>query len=201
MNKYWIGVIVMIFFMLNFSQPALTQDKDKRISFSLGGAIEFGGDQVATVYFTNGEDQSVNAGQGGLLLSALDFPLSNKFSIRTLVGFKFVTTAANNANITLTRFPLQVSGVLNLDEKWWVSAGLATQAGINFKGDWVLNSFKLSTKGGPTIGLGYKQFYLSYTAMKYTDDQKYEYNASSFGLGFLIPLKKRVLTTVERAGN
>jgi hypothetical protein len=201
MNKHWIGVIVMIFFMLNFSQPAFTQNKDKKISFSLGGAIEFGGDQVATVYFTNGEDQSVNAGQGGLLLSALDIPMSKKFSIRTLVGFKFVTTAANNANITLTRFPLQVSGVLKLDEKWWMSAGLATQAGINFKGDWVLNSFKLTTKGGPTFGLGYKQFFVSYTGMKYTDDQQYDYNASSFGLGFLIPLKKKTMTVVESARN
>lgn len=201
MNKHWIGIIVMGFFLLNLSQPVFAQDKAKKISFSLGGALEFGGDQVATVYFTNGEDQSVNAGQGGLLLSALDFPLSKKFSIRTLAGFKFVTTAANNANITLTRFPLQVSGVLNLDEKWWMSAGLATQAGINFKGDWVLNSFKLTTKGGPTFGLGYKQFYVSYTGMKYTDDQQYEYNASSFGLGFLIPLKKKTMTIVESARN
>lgn len=194
-------VFLLAFLVMGLSLSAWSQEKGKKISFSLGGGIEFGGDQVATVYFTNGQDQSVKAGQGGSLLAALDFPVSKIFSIRTLTGFKFVTTAADNASITLTRFPLQVSGVVNLNEKWWLSAGLATQAGIKFKGDWVLNSFKLTTKGGPTFGLGYKQFYISYTGMKYTDDQQYKYDASSFGLGFLIPLKKKGIPNVVPARN
>jgi len=177
--------------------PAMSQDKPQKLTFSLGGGIDFGGDKIAEVYFTNGADQSVNAGQGGSVLAALDYAFSKSFRIRTVAGYKYVTTAAENANIRLTRFPLQVSGILNLDKKWWLTAGLATQQGIRFKGDGFLDDLSLKTRGGVTFGLGYNFIYLSYTGMKYTDNLQNEYNASSVGLGFLLPLKKRKPTALD----
>ena len=188
--------------MLNclFMESVSSQDSNQKLTFSLGGGIDFGGDKVAEVYFTNGADQSVNAGQGGSILAALDYAISKSFRIRTMAGYKYVTTAANNANIRLTRFPIQLSGMVNLDKKWWLSAGFATQQGIKFKGDGFLDDLNLTTKGGATFGLGYNTVFLSYTGMKYKDNLQYEYNASSFGLGFLLPLKKRtriMMDTVE----
>ena len=183
-----------------FLDSVMSQDSNQKLAFSLGGGIEFGGDKIAEVYFTNGADQSVNAGQGGSLFAALDYAVSKSFRIRTMAGYKYVTTAANNANIRLTRFPIQLSGIVNLDKKWWLSAGFATQQGIRFKGDGFLDDLNLTTKGGATFGLGYNTVFLSYTGMKYKDNLQYEYNASSFGLGFLLPLKKRtriMMDTVE----
>ena len=183
-----------------FLDSVMSQDSNQKLAFSLGGGIEFGGDKIAEVYFTNGADQSVNAGQGGSLFAALDYAVSKSFRIRTTAGYKYVTTAANNANIRLTRFPIQLSGIVNLDKKWWLSAGFATQQGIRFKGDGFLDDLNLTTKGGATFGLGYNSIFLSYTGMKYKDNLQYEYNASSFGLGFLLPLKKRtriMMDTVE----
>ena len=183
-----------------FLDSVMSQDTNQKLSFSLGAGIEFGGDKIAEVYFTNGADQSVNAGQGGSLFAALDYAVSKSFRIRTTAGYKYVTTAANNANIRLTRFPIQLSGIVNLDKKWWLSAGFATQQGIRFKGDGFLDDLNLTTKGGATFGLGYNTVFLSYTGMKYKDNLQYEYNASSFGLGFLLPLKKRtriMMDTVE----
>jgi hypothetical protein len=185
--------------MLNFffMESGISQDSNQKLTLSLGSGIEFGGDKVAEVYFTNGADQSVNAGQGGSILAALDYAIGKSFRIRTVAGYKYVTTAANNANIRLTRFPIQFSGIVNLDKKWWLSAGFATQQGIRFKGDGFLDDLNLTTKGGPTFGLGYNAFYLSYTGMKYKDNLQYEYDASSVGLGFLLPLKKRTRTVVN----
>lgn len=174
-----------------FMSTSCAQDSSQKLTVSLGGGLDFGGDKVAQVYFTNGADQSVNAGQGGSLYAALEYALSKSFRIRTLAGFKYVTTAADNANIRLTRFPLQISGILNLNKDWYLSAGLATQQGIRFKGDGFLDDLKLTTKGGAVFGLGYNSFFLTYTGMKYKDNRQNEYDASSFGLGFLIPLKKK----------
>jgi hypothetical protein len=181
--------------------PLMSQDKPQKLMFSLGGGLDYGGDKVAEVYFTNGADQSVNAGQGGSLLAALDYAFSKSFRIRTIAGYKYVTTAANNANIRLTRFPVQVAGIVNLDRKWWLTAGWATQQGIKFKGDGFLDDLSLKTKGGATIGLGYNVFYLSYTGLNYTDNLQNEYNASSIGIGFLMPLKKRKPTVMAPAVN
>ena len=174
-----------------FMSTSCAQGSSQKLTVSLGGGLDFGGDKVAQVYFTNGADQSVNAGQGGSLYAALEYALHKSFRIRTLAGFKYVTTAADNANIRLTRFPLQVSGILNLNKDWYLSAGLATQQGIRFKGDGFLDDLKLTTKGGPVFGLGYNSFFLTYTGMKYKDNRQNEYDASSIGLGFLIPLKKK----------
>jgi len=179
----------------------MSQENPQKLTFSLGGGIDFGGDKIAEVYFTNGADQSVNAGQGGSILAALDYAFSKSFRIRTIAGYKYVTTAANNANIRLTRFPIQVSGIVNLDKNWWLTAGLATHQGIRFKGDGFLDDLSLKTKGGATFGLGYNLVYLSYTGMKYTDNLQNEYNASSIGLGFLLPLKKRTRTVLPPLQN
>jgi hypothetical protein len=187
---------VILFFALAsvlecaFMNTLNAQNSSQKLSLSLGGGIEFGGDKIAEVYFTNGADQSVNAGQGGSLYAALEYALHKSFRIRTLAGFKYVTTAAENANIRLTRFPLQISGIVNLNKDWYLSAGLATQQGIRFKGDGFLDDLNLTTKGGAVFGLGYKSFFLTYTGMKYKDNRQNEYDASSIGLGFLIPLRK-----------
>jgi hypothetical protein len=178
-------------------ESMMSQDSKQKLTLSLGGGIEFGGDKVAEVYFTNGADQSVNAGQGGSVLAALDYAIGKSFRIRTVAGYKYVTTAANNANIRLTRLPIQISGIVNLDKNWWLSAGFTTQQGIRFKGDGFLDDLNLTTNGGPIFGLGYNSFYISYTGMKYKDNLQYEYNASSVGLGFLLPLKKRTRLVVN----
>ena len=39
--------------------------KNSPVRFIIGAGLELGGDEVAEVYFTNGNTQSVRAGQGG----------------------------------------------------------------------------------------------------------------------------------------
>lgn len=191
MKNIIIFFILVIILQCAFTYTSNAQGASQKLTLSLGGGLEFGGDKVAEVYFTNGADQSVNAGQGGSLFAALDYALHKSFRIRTLAGFKYVTTAANNANIRLTRFPLQVSGIVNLDKNWWLSAGFATQQGIRFKGDGFLDDLNLTTKGGAIVGLGYNSFFLTYVGMKYKDNLQNDYDASSIGLGFFIPLKRK----------
>jgi hypothetical protein len=193
--QYALYFKMALFSLFLFSQSASSQQK-KGFSVLLGGALELGGEQVAKVYFTNGEDQSVNAGQGGSILVGLDYAFNEKFSLRSVLGYKYVTTAATNANITLTRFPLRLSGVVHFTPQWWVSAGYATQQRIVFKGDGFIENFKLSTSGGPHVELGYKNIFLNFTAMKYNDNLNGSYNASCFGVGFLIPLKKKTPTVM-----
>jgi len=188
------SVCMALFCLFVFSESVIAQEEKKGLTISLGGALELGGDQVAQVYFTNGEDQSVNAGQGGSILLGLEYGFNKYFSLRSVLGYKYVTTAATNANITLTRFPMRLSGVVHFTPKWWASLGYATQQRIVFKGDGIIDNFKLSTSGGPHVELGYNNVFLNYTGMKYKDNLNVTYNASCFGVGFLLPLKKKTKT-------
>jgi hypothetical protein len=191
-----LSVCVAVICLFMFSPSVLAQQKTQGFSFLVGGALELGGDQVAKVYFTNGEDQSVNAGQGGSILFGLDYAFNDKFSLRSVLGYKYVTTAATNANITLTRFPIRFSGVVHFTPKWWASLGYGTQQRIIFKGDGIIDNFKLTTSGGPHVELGFKNIFLNYTGMQYNDNRNGTYNASCFGVGFLIQLKKNTRTVM-----
>src|SRR3954463_8928079 len=67
--------------------------------------LEFGGDTVATVGFEDGDTQNVHAGQGislgvgGYVRPSDRVPIE----ISGAIGFKYVTTAADNADINLSR--------------------------------------------------------------------------------------------------
>ena len=56
-----------------FMNTLNAQGSSQKLALYLGGGIEFGGDKIAEVYFTNGADQSVNAGQGGSVYAALEY--------------------------------------------------------------------------------------------------------------------------------
>ena len=78
---------------------------NKPVRFLAGIALEFGGDQLAEVYFTDGSTQGINAGQGGSLFAGGQFRLNRKetFFLRATAGIKYVTTKADNVHIRLDR--------------------------------------------------------------------------------------------------
>jgi hypothetical protein len=75
--------------------------------FLVKAGAEFGGDEILQVLFTNGQTQTMRAGQGGYLgvCTELQFSNAKQFMLRAAVGIKYTTTAAENANIRLTSFP------------------------------------------------------------------------------------------------
>lgn len=150
------------------------------------GTLEFGGDEVAKIYFTNGDKQSVNAGQGGSIAvgGQFQFPKEQRLLLRASVGFKYVTTQADNAHIRLTRVPLQVTGNWKITDKILIGAGLVTHQNIRFKADGIGQNFNLKSNVGPIFEIVYKGFGLIYTILNYKDPSNITYNANSIGVSF-----------------
>ena len=150
----------------------------------INGAIELGGDPVATVGFTNGDSQNVNAGQGisvgvGGELSLLN---SQQFRLRGSIGIKYVTTAADNAHIRLTRIPMILTANWVVKDDWRIGAGIVSHQAIRFNGGGIGSNFKLSSPAGPVIEVAYKGIGLSYTILTYKDEFGDSYGANSIGL-------------------
>jgi len=159
----------------NVSQP---------FGFLIEGALEFGGDEIAEVFFQNGEDQSVNAGQGGSIAVGGQYAL-DKLLIRGTVGWKYVTTQASDANIRLTRVPLNLSLNYLVTPDIRIGAGIQSQQSIKFKGDNIpgLPDIDFGSATGPRIEVAYKWIGISYTSMTYkSKDVAEEYKADSFGI-------------------
>jgi hypothetical protein len=181
----------LIVFLLTIIISANAQDnapetvkKAPPVRFLIAGALELGGDEVAKIYFTNGETQSVKAGQGGSIGAGLQVALtkSEKLFLRGTLGIKYVTTQADNAHIRLTRMPINLTAHVMASDKIRLSAGLSMHQAIRFKSEGIGPDFKLNNASGPIFEIAYKVIGLSYTAMTYKDQNNVSYSANAIGI-------------------
>ncbi|MEJ8819738.1 hypothetical protein [Lacibacter sp. H407] len=187
----------IIFFLLFspafVSNAQTTSTNQKPLRFLLGGALEFGGDNLAEVYFTDGSVQKMNAGQGGTVFAGGELRLtkSEKLFLRGSIGFKYLTTKADNANIRLTRIPLQLSLNYVPVKKLRFATGIVSHQAINLKFDGLGQDAKFTSVPGLQFEAGYGLFALSYTLMTYKDASNASYSANAIGITISGVINKR----------
>jgi hypothetical protein len=187
--------LLVLFFAFSLPHISFAQDtvlKATPLRFLIGVAGEFGGDPIAEISFTDGNTQSVKAGQGFTVLlgGQYQFPKAEKFLLRASAGYKYVTTMATNAHIRLTRVPIQLSANYMAAKKLRLSAGLVSHQVIQFKSDGIDQDRKFTASAGPIFEVAYAGVGITYTTMKYSDQQKASYSASSIGVSFTTTISK-----------
>lgn len=180
--------LLVILFIISVTDKALAQDEPtyRPVRFLISGALEFGGDEIAEVFFTNGETQSINAGQGGSIAigAQIQFPKADKFLLRGSIGYKYVTTQADNVHIRLTRVPMQLTANFMAAPKLRLGAGIVTHSGIKLNADGLGDNLTFKSNAGPVFEIAYYGIGLSFTALKYTDQNNETYSANAFGITF-----------------
>ncbi len=187
--------LIALLFSTAFIHASHAQEEKQgaKLGFLINGALEFGGDAVATVSFTNGDSQEVNAGQGitvgvGGELSLLK---NHQLRIRGSLGIKYVTTAADNVHIRLTRIPMILTANWVIKDDWRIGAGIVSHQAIRFNAGGIGRDFSLSSPAGPMIEVAYKGIGLSYTILTYDDEFGDSYAANAIGVTFSGILSKR----------
>lgn len=182
-----------VFTVLTQSFAQQIEKKVPPLRLLIGGALELGGDEVAKVYFTNGNTQSVNAGQGGSIAVGGEWmlPGTRNFAVRGTVGYKYVTTAADNVHIRLTRVPLIFTGNWMPAKKLRLAGGVAMHRNIRFKADGLGGDVTFEGASGPTFEVAYAGIGLTYTAMQYKDQAKEAYSANAIGLSFSLTIPNK----------
>jgi hypothetical protein len=145
---------------------------------------DFGGDRVATVYYEDDEEQDVRAGQG-LAMSIGGFfrPLEDsRFRIEASVGYKFVLTAAENADISLTRTLLQLGAYYEWPNGFYLGGGLVQHLSPGLDGDGFFEDITFDDATGFNVEIGWKWVALHYTQMTYEHDLFEDVDASSIGI-------------------
>ena len=187
--------LLVLVFVTSFCHSYAQENgkKDIPVRFLVKGALEMGGDEVAEVYFTNGETQSVKAGQGASIAIGGEFqmPRVEKLLFHATVGFKYVTTQADNAHIRLTRVPIQLTANWMATKKLRLGAGFATHQAIRFKADGIMQDITFEGASGPTFEVAYTGIGLTYTAITYKDQYKQSYSANAIGLSFTLAIPKK----------
>lgn len=147
--------------------------------------VEAGGDEIATVFYTNGRSQSINAGQGGTFAGGVHYqPAHSNFDFSLTGGMKFQMTAASNANINMRRFVVEARADYWFNDTYWIGAGPVFHSNIKYDGDGFTRNADFDDATGFTIKGGWKWVALSYTNIDYKiGGQKIK--ASNFGVSLI----------------
>lgn len=162
-----------------------------RFAWVLDATFEYGGDPVVEVTFTDGSTQKITAGQGGTFSFGTDFRPTPNFGIRTLVGWKFATSAADNVTLLLTRVPVEAVASYYFSPDVRLGVGASYHAAVNFDGGGLGPNLAFDPAAGATVELAWKAVALTYTSMTYTDELGAQYNASNFGVSLSYLFGKR----------
>lgn len=183
-----ISIITLFFATSSYAQDG---DSGTPVRLLLEGGIEFGGDELFSVLFTTGDEQTIRAGQGGYIAAGAQFdvPSVPQLMFRGSIGYKFVTTAADNANITFTRVPLNLVGYYRINPDFRIGIGASKHLNARLKGDGFFADEDFTSSWGGRFEFGYRFVALTYTTMTYQDQAGDEINGNAFGLAFsfLIP--------------
>jgi hypothetical protein len=186
---------VLGFGLLLFSIEGTAQQTEKLViaKFLIEGGIEYGGDEILEVFFTNGEDQTMRAGQGGYIALGGELQLAKvkQLMLRASIGIKYNTTAAENANIRLTRLPVHLTPFWRINDDFRLGVGVTTHMNAKLKGDGFVTDVNFTSSVGPRFEFGYKWIALTYTAINYEDEVGRSFSASSIGasVSFTFPNK------------
>ena len=191
-------IAAMTFFVVSSSpihgqSATIPPFRDYSFAWLVGGSLELGGDRFADFVFTDGDTQTMRAGQGvtafgGLVVYPTAVP---QLGLQGTIGFKYVTTAADNANITLTRVPVDARATWSFTPDVSLGAGLTYHRAIKFRGDGFLQDVAFDPSFGASLRVGWRWIAATYTSMTYVDDLGFEYDATAFGIALSAELGKR----------
>jgi hypothetical protein len=168
--------------------------------------LEFGGDDLTTVTFPDGDTQDVTTGEGlTLALGGYFRPIAAPaFSVRATAGYKFAAPTENDCDcncdcdfdsdfdpdVEIERWVFETVGNYTWSSGVWIGAGVTHHAGIDFKGSGFAPNLEFDDATGPTVEIGWKWIALSYTDLEYTDELGSSWDSESYGLTFNLPLDR-----------
>lgn len=146
----------------------------------------FGGDEVGTVFFADGDSERMRTGNGieGALGWHVKTHRGSPWDLRALLGYKYDSSTATNADITFTRMTWQLIPTYEIGKGFSVGAGPVMHTGIKFKADGFASDTKFKNAIGADIQVGWRGLALTYTVMDYKAKGGRKVSADHLGLQY-----------------
>ena len=80
---------------------------------TLDAGLAFGGDKLATVYYTNGNSKTLRAGDAIYGAVGFEHDFGVNWGFKSSLGYSFTSAVATNGDTTFDRFPLDLLAVYN----------------------------------------------------------------------------------------
>lgn len=90
----------------------------------LGIGLTVGGDDLATVTYTDGDTADIEAGGGVVFTAGVDVAVAPQFSVQGTVNFHVDNQTADNGDMRFQRIPVEVIGFYHPNSLWKVGGGV-----------------------------------------------------------------------------
>ena len=104
------------------------------------------------------------------------------FELQGILGYKVVFTAAENADIQMTRTTLQLNGVYRFANGWYVGAGYVQHMSPELDGDGFFEDVEFDDASGFDAAVGWRWVALHYTKIEYSSPGFEDADGSNIGI-------------------
>lgn len=106
----------------------------------LGVGLTFGGDTLATAFFTNGNQTDIKAGQLLQLHGGLEYRATPLLSLQATVGYHVHNSSASNGSLRFSRIPVELLGHFHASDAWQFGGGLRLVSNARLAGSGAASS-------------------------------------------------------------
>lgn len=133
---------------------------------------DFGGDELATVYFEDEDSQDLTAGRGVTLSVGGYFrPVEHStFEIDASIGYKYATTQADNADINVSRTVMQLGASYRWPNGFYLGGGLVEHFSPRLNGDGFFDDVRFDDATGYNVEIGWRWISVHYTGIRYSNE-------------------------------
>jgi len=168
------------------AEPSAAANLGPRAGFLAQMDLDFGGDDIATVYFEDDSSQDITAGQGvAVSIGGYFRPIeSSSFEIDASIGYKYATTQADNADINISRTLLQLEASYRWPNGFYLGAGVIQHMSPELNGDGFFPDIEFDDATGFNAEIGWRWISLHFTDISYESDLFEDVDASHVGIRF-----------------
>lgn len=111
----------------------------------LRGSAEFGGEELATVQFRDGDDDTTRVGDGFQIAVGVGMDHSRSWESSLTVGYRIGGTTAENGDLDLSSVPVELI-TFHRTPLWRVGAGVNYVSNVQLEGSGVVDNLDVDFK-------------------------------------------------------
>lgn len=159
--------------------------------FTLGLNLVGGGDDLVSAERTNGDTDTIKAGESVTVSAGIDYRVTPEFSLLATAGYQTRRISADNGKLEFTRIPVELLAFYHFNENWRLGGGVRYVSKPTLKGSGVASmrdiEFDNATSGVIEAeylmgrNLGFQLRYVHETLK--LDGYRGDVNADQYGVG------------------
>lgn len=191
--KMLYGLFALLLLTTNVvAQGKEDQNKNNDLRYLLELTMSFGGDELGTIQYEDGDDQTISSGDGVTLTAGIDSPLPiNSFGVKAALGYKISFSKASNADVKKSAIPLDIIPYYHI-QNHKIGAGITYHINPTMDWDSLGSKWEFDNALGYMVEYSYEftslQLSAAYTIIEYEESSigKFNTNHVSFKLSFLL---------------